>query len=32
VAQNVVGAGGGSQCPQVWVDQNRGVLYFRIAD
>ena len=31
-AQNVVGAGGGSQCPQVWVDRNRGVLYFRIAD
>ncbi len=31
-AQNVVGAGGGSQRPQVWVDQNRGVLYYRLCD
>ncbi len=31
-AQNVVGAGGGSNRPQVWVDQNRGVLYYRLLD
>ncbi len=31
-AQNVVGAGGGSQRPRVWVDQDRGVLYYRLTD
>jgi hypothetical protein len=31
-ARNVVGAGGGSQRPRVWVDQNRGVLYYRLTD
>lgn len=31
-ARNVVGAGGGSQCPRVWVDQVRGVLYYRLTD
>src|SRR5512140_1713690 len=30
-AQNVVGAGGGSQRPQVWGGQNRGVLYYRLS-
>jgi hypothetical protein len=32
-AQNVVGAGGGgSQQPQIWVDQKRGVFYYRLMD
>lgn len=31
-AQNVVTAGGGSSQPQIWVDQTRGVFYFRKTD
>jgi hypothetical protein len=29
-AINVVGAGGGSRKPQVWVDQTRGVYYYHL--
>jgi hypothetical protein len=31
-ARDVVSAGGGSGEPQVWVDQERGVFYFRLTD
>jgi hypothetical protein len=31
-AKNVVGAGGRSSQPQVWVDQDRGIFYFRRTD
>jgi hypothetical protein len=31
-AQNVVTAGGGPSQPQVWVDQTRGVFYYRKTD
>ena len=31
-AQNVVMAGGGPSQPQVWVDQARGVFYYRKTD
>lgn len=31
-AQNAVTAGGGPSQPQVWVDQNRGVFYYRKTD
>jgi hypothetical protein len=31
-AQNVVTAGGGPSQPQVWVDQARGVFYYRKTD
>lgn len=31
-AQNVITAGGGPSRPQVWVDQTRGVFYYRRTD
>jgi hypothetical protein len=31
-AQNVITAGGGPGEPQVWVDQTRGVFYYRKTD
>lgn len=31
-AQNVVTVGGGPSRPQVWVDQKRGVFYYRLTD
>lgn len=31
-AQNAITAGGGPSQPQVWVDQSRGVFYYRQTD
>jgi hypothetical protein len=31
-AKNVVTAGGGPSQPQIWVDQTRGVFYYRKTD
>lgn len=31
-AKNIVTAGGGPSAPEVWVDQARGVFYFRKTD
>ena len=31
-AKNVVGGGGGPMTPKVWVDQIRGVFYYRLTD
>jgi len=31
-AKDVVSAGGGPSVPEVWVDQSRGVFYYRLTD
>jgi hypothetical protein len=31
-ASNVVSAGGGPGLPEVWVDRDKGVLYYRKSD
>lgn len=31
-ASNMIGSGGGSNQPEVWIDQDRGVFYYRKTD